>query len=89
MNNKRIETLLVMFVLVGMLAIVIKQGLQIRRMRADYTIAGRDIAKGQLHDSLFNLKTELGRYETTLDILKERDSTAASKFEEILYTETE
>lgn len=42
-----------------------------------------------LQMELFNYKTEVGRYEITLEILKERDSTAATKFESILYSETE
>jgi hypothetical protein len=42
-----------------------------------------------LHDKLFNTQVELGRYETTLEILKEKDSVAAQKFEHIMYTETE
>lgn len=42
-----------------------------------------------LHGELFVKQVELNRYEITLDILKERDSIAAAKFEEILYTETE
>lgn len=42
-----------------------------------------------LRDELFNTQVELGRYEITLEILKERDSIAAQKFEKIMYTETE
>jgi len=42
-----------------------------------------------LHDELFIKHVELCRYEITLEILKERDSVAAQKFEEIMYTETE
>lgn len=42
-----------------------------------------------LRMELFNHGTVIGRYEITLEILKERDSLAAAKFETILSTETE
>ena len=32
---------------------------------------------------------DAARYEVALEILKEKDSTAASKYEDILYSETE
>jgi hypothetical protein len=54
-----------------------------------YSIQGGDIRLNDLHDSLFILTTNLGRYEIALDILKEEDSVAAQKFENILYTKTE
>lgn len=42
-----------------------------------------------LQNELFIKQTEVGRYEVALEILKEEDSVAASKFEKILYNETE
>jgi hypothetical protein len=42
-----------------------------------------------LYDVSFNNFVEAGRYETALELLKERDSITATKFENILYKETE
>lgn len=42
-----------------------------------------------LHNELFIKQTEVGRYEVALEMLKEEDSVAAAKFENILYTKTE
>ena len=55
----------------------------------NYSLEGGDIRKSELQDSLFNLQTTVGRYEMALEILKEKDSISAQKFEYILYTETE
>jgi hypothetical protein len=48
-----------------------------------------DIEKAELQDSLFILQSNLGRYEIALELLKEKDSVSAHKFEDILYSETE
>lgn len=42
-----------------------------------------------LQSEIFVNQTIVMRYQLALDMLKERDSVAAKKFEEILYTETE
>ena len=42
-----------------------------------------------LETEIFIQKNMVGRYEITLDMLKEEDSIAAQKFENILYTKTE
>lgn len=42
-----------------------------------------------LNLELFNAKNTVGRYEVTLDLLKEQDSIGASKFTKILESETE
>lgn len=75
-------------VIVGLAIIVVYQNKEIKQCRLE-GLEGGDIAKGELQDSLFNVSTQLGRYEMTLEMLKEEDSAAASKFEKILYTETE
>jgi hypothetical protein len=54
-----------------------------------YSLPGGDVSATELNDSLFILSTNLGRYEIALDMLKEEDSVAAQKFENILYTKTE
>ena len=42
-----------------------------------------------LQDSLFNTSVELGRYQMTLEMLKDGDMKTANKFEYILTTQTE
>ena len=42
-----------------------------------------------LKDSLFNTSVELGRYQMTLEMLKDGDRKTANKFEYILTTQTE
>lgn len=49
-------------------------------------IESGDIYKAELLDSISSLRIELGRYQVALDNLKQEDSVAASKFEDILYT---
>lgn len=42
-----------------------------------------------LRSELFVEQTRVDRYEIALEMLKEEDSVAANKFENILYTQTE
>ena len=42
-----------------------------------------------LRSELFVEQTRVGRYEIALEMLREEDSVAANKFENILYTQTE
>jgi hypothetical protein len=42
-----------------------------------------------LRDSIFNTNVELGRYELTLEYLKEANSKAAKQFEDYMSHETE
>lgn len=44
-----------------------------------------DIYKAELLDSINVLSIDLGRYEVALENLKQEDSVAAKKFEDILY----
>lgn len=53
------------------------------------SIASLNLVVDSLKDEIFNLETQNGRYEITLEILKEQDSVAAKKFEYILTTQTE
>lgn len=79
---------LLAIIIAGLAIIVVYQNKEIKQCRLE-GLEGGDIAKGELQDSLFVLQTTVGRYEMTLEMLKEEDSTAAAKFEKILYTETE
>lgn len=75
-------------VIAGLAIIVVYQNKELKQCRLE-GLQGGDIAKGELQDSLFNVSTQLGRYEVALELFKERDSIAATKFEDILYKETE
>lgn len=74
--------------ILGFATIIMYQNREIRQCRLE-GLQGGDIAKGELQDSLTQVAIELGRYEMTLELLKEKDSIAANKFEDILYTQTE
>jgi len=59
-------------------------------------LQGGDIEKAQiinerdsLRDELFNISVDLGRYETALEIFKERNKKGAEEFELIITTQTE
>ncbi len=76
--ERKIETLLTLSFIVGILVIVINQGYTLRKMQADCMIGGGDIAKD-------SIQQELTRYQLALEMLKEEDSVAADKFETLLY----
>lgn len=82
-------------VILSLLLIIIsffylKQSDELKKCQTDtYSLQGGDISKANLQDSLFLLKTSLDRYEIALELLKDRDSMSASKFENILYGEIE
>ena len=68
----------------------LKQSDELKKCQTDkYSLEGGDIEKDSLRTELFIEKTKNGRYEITLEILRERDSSAAQKFEDILYKEAE
>lgn len=75
-------------VIAGMAIILVYQNKELKQCRLE-GLQGGDIVKGELQDSLTQVATELGRYEMALELLKEKDSIAANKFEDILYTQTE
>lgn len=81
-KTETVERVLTLIAFVGIIYIVINQGITLRKMEADCMIEGGDIAK----DSLIQ---ELTRYQLTLDMLKEENPEAATAFESILYTKTE
>lgn len=76
--EKKVETLLTLSFIVGILVIVINQGYTLRQMQADCMIQGGDIARD-------SIQQELTRYQLALEMLKEEDSVAADKFETLLY----
>jgi hypothetical protein len=70
-----------LIVIAGLVIVVVYQNKELKQ----YRLESRDITQ----DSLFILQNTVGRYELTLEMLREEDSVAASKFENILYNETE
>jgi hypothetical protein len=48
-----------------------------------------DSAASVQYDELFETQAQLGRYQMTLELLKEQDKPAAKKFKHILENETE
>jgi hypothetical protein len=82
MKAETIERTLTAIAFVGILYIVINQGITLRKMQADCMIEGGDIARD-------SIQQELTRYQLALEMLKEEDSSAADKFETLLYTKTE
>ena len=63
---------------------------ELKKCQTDkYSLSGGNISTSELRDSLFIMSTNLGRYEIALEMLREEDSVAAQKFENILYTKTE
>ena len=53
------------------------------------SFGGGDIEKDSLKTELFNAQTMNGRYELSLDHLKEVNPKAGKEFEDFLYKETE
>lgn len=74
----------VILILVILFGIIIFQEYKISQLDNKTTVN-----VDSLQNELFIKQTEVGRYEMALEMLKEEDSIAASKFENILYTKTE
>ena len=47
------------------------------------------LTSDSLHDELFQIQSQVGKYEVALELFKEEDSVAANHFELILSTQTE
>ena len=88
---------------VSVLLICYLQQKELTKLRAEQKmeiVVGGDIQKAQTIDSLTNMAdslrdevfvkdVQLGRYEVTLELLKEKDKKAAELFDLILTTQTE
>jgi hypothetical protein len=79
---------LVYFAIVAILVIVVGyQNMIIKNYScSEIGLEGGDLYKAELLDSISILRIDLGRYEVTLENLKQEDSISAKKFEDILYT---
>ena len=67
----------------------IEKNLTEQLRKATVTKDSLQIENRELHDKNFECETTLGRYEITLDHLKEVNPKAAKQFEDYLYTHTE
>ena len=90
--KKYINPLLTAGTLIALLTTIYFQNEKINEYKGDF-LQGGDIQKAQLmdslHDELFNAKAENGRYELTLEHLKEVNPKAAKQFEDYKSHETE
>jgi hypothetical protein len=92
--KKYINPLLTAGTLIALLTTIYFQNEKINEFKGkgDF-LQGGDIQKAQLmdslHDELFNAKAENGRYELTLEHLKEVNPKAAKQFEDYMSHETE
>jgi len=91
-NQKQVASGAALFLLV----ICYLQQKQMAKLRQEVKIEvtqGGDIAKSQmidsLHDELFIKSAELGRYDLTLDHLRDINPTAAKQFDDYFNHETE
>lgn len=87
-NMKNKLRYLVYFAIVAILVIVVGYQNMIIKNYSCFEIGlegGGDIYKAELLDSINILRIDLERYEVTLENLKQEDSIAAKKFEDILY----
>lgn len=74
---------LIVLILIGIIAY---QGLIIQDYNEASMLQGGDIQKAELQDSVKELSITVKRYELALDFLRDKDSAAAFKFENELYT---
>jgi hypothetical protein len=79
-----INPLLRVFTVIALVAIVYKQDKEIKKLKASTTVNA-----DSLQTELFILQTEVVRYEMAAGLLKEEDSVAGAKLENILSSKTE
>jgi len=91
-NQKQVASGAALFLLV-ICYLQQKQLATLRQQPKIEVTQGGDIAKAQLidslHDELFNANTTIGRYELTLEHMKEVNPKAADEFEQYMSHETE
>jgi hypothetical protein len=91
-NQKQVASGAALFLLV-ICYLQQKQLATLRQTPKIEVIQGGDIAKAQLldslHDELFNANNMIGRYELTLEHMKDVNPKAAHEFEQYMSHETE
>lgn len=92
MSIKNAIVLLIITCIMLLAFIYIKRGVETSTGQIREIILTNDSLKLQidsLNHEIFHNRTNLGRYEMALEILKENDPNAAKEFETILNTQTE
>ena len=67
----------------------IKNKVKVKQEEAQVEIDSLQRVIDSLSSEIFVIETNYQRYEIALEILKQRDTVASQKFEDILYKETE
>lgn len=83
---KKTQDIIYFLIVVALICIIAYQGLIIQDYQEASMLQGGDIQKAELQDSVKELSITVKRYELALDFLRDKDSAAAFKFENELYT---
>lgn len=83
---KKTQDVIYFLIVVALICIIAYQGLIIQDYNEASMLQGGDIQKAELQDSVKELSITVKRYELALDFLRDKDSAAAFKFENELYT---
>ena len=83
---KKTQDIIYFLIVVALICIIAYQGLIIQDYNEASMLQGGDIQKAELQDSVKELSITVKRYELALDFLRDKDSAAAFKFENELYT---
>jgi hypothetical protein len=86
-NMKKIQDIIYFLIVLILIGIIAYQGQTIQDYKNETSmLEGGDIQKAELQDSVKELSITVKRYELALDFLRDKDSAAAFKFENELYT---
>ena len=85
--KKYINPILSLGTAAALLGAIYFQNQNIEKLKVQQTTLQNQV--DSLHDELFNSQTESGRYELTLDHLKEVNPKAGKQFEDYMTHETE
>lgn len=83
---KKTQDIIYFLIVLILIGIIAYQGLIIQDYNEASMLQGGDIQKAELQDSVKELSITVKRYELALDFLRDKDSAAAFKFENELYT---
>ncbi len=84
---KKIQDTIYFLIVLILIGIIAYQGQKIEDYKNEASmLQGGDIQKAELQDSVKELSITVKRYELALDFLRDKDSSAAFKFENELYT---
>jgi hypothetical protein len=89
MTNTNLKIILVIVTLLLLWQIVMNNKNNTQTIIVNKNCDSLSILVDSFKNEAFIYSMDAARYEVALEILKEKDSTAASKYEDILYSETE